>query len=58
MKEEQRLFLVQAKSAYVVYRLLNADKSLHHCHALQLTETSYGRMLISLIHYLFAVAQE
>jgi hypothetical protein len=34
MKEEQRLFLVQAKSAYAVYRLLNADKSLHHCHAL------------------------
>jgi hypothetical protein len=34
MKEEQRLFLVQAKSAYAVYRLLSADKSLHHCHAL------------------------
>ena len=34
MKEEQRLFLVQAKSAYTVYTLLNADKSLHHCHAL------------------------
>ena len=34
MKEEQRLFLVQAKSAYAVYRLLNDDKSLHHCHAL------------------------
>jgi hypothetical protein len=34
MKEEQRLFLVQAKSAYAVYRLLNADKSLHHCHTL------------------------
>jgi hypothetical protein len=34
MKEEQRLFLVQAKSAYAVYKLLNADKSLHHCHAL------------------------
>lgn len=34
MKEEQRLFLVQATSAYKVYRLLNADKSLHHCHAL------------------------
>jgi hypothetical protein len=34
MKEEQRLFLVQAKSAYAVYRLLNADKSLPHCHAL------------------------
>lgn len=34
MKEEQRLFLTQAKSAYAVYRLLNADKSLHHCHAL------------------------
>jgi hypothetical protein len=34
MREEQRLFLVQAKSAYAVYRLLNADKSLHHCHAL------------------------
>ena len=34
MKEEQRLFLVQAKSAFAVYRLLNADKSLHHCHAL------------------------
>jgi hypothetical protein len=34
MNNEQRLFLVQAKSAYAVYRLLNADKSLHHCHAL------------------------
>jgi hypothetical protein len=34
MREEQRLFLVQAKSAYAVYRLLNADKSLPHCHAL------------------------
>ncbi len=34
MKEEQRLFLVQAKSAYAVYKLLSADKSLHHCHAL------------------------
>ncbi len=34
MKEEQRLYLVQAKSAYTVYRLLNADNSLHHCHAL------------------------
>jgi hypothetical protein len=33
MKEEQRLFLVQARSAYAVYRLLNADQSLHHCHA-------------------------
>ncbi len=34
MKEEQRLFLVQAKSAYAVHRLLNANPSLHHCHAL------------------------
>lgn len=34
MKEEQRLFLVQAKSAYAIYQLLNADNSLHHCHAL------------------------
>ncbi len=34
MKDEQRLFLVQARSAYAVYRVLNADKSLHHCHAL------------------------
>ena len=34
MREEQRLFLVQAKSAYEVYRLLKADQSLHHCHAL------------------------
>jgi hypothetical protein len=34
VKEEQRLFLVQAKSAYAVYKLLNADESLHHCHAL------------------------
>ena len=34
MKEEQRLYLVQAKSAFVVYKILNADKSLHHCHAL------------------------
>lgn len=34
MREEQRLFLVQARSAYAVYRLLNADRSLHHSHAL------------------------
>ena len=34
MKEEQRLFLVQAKSAYAVYKLLNSDESLPHCHAL------------------------
>lgn len=34
MKEERRLFLAQAKSAYAVYRLLNADKSIHHCHTL------------------------
>jgi hypothetical protein len=34
MREEQRLFLVQAKSAYAVFRLLSADQSLHHCHAL------------------------
>lgn len=34
MTEEQRLFLVQARSAYAVYRKLNADKALHHCHAL------------------------
>ena len=34
MKEEQRLFLVQAKSAYAVYRVLKDHKSLHHCHAL------------------------
>lgn len=34
MHEEQRLFLVQAKSAYAVFRLLNADKTLPHCHAL------------------------
>ena len=34
MREEQRLFLVQAKSAYAVYQLLKADGSLHHCHAL------------------------
>ena len=34
MKEEQRLFLVHAKSVFSVYRLLNADKSLHRCHAL------------------------
>lgn len=34
MKEEQRLFLIQARSAYSVYRLLKADPSLHHCHAL------------------------
>jgi hypothetical protein len=34
MTEEQRLFLVQARSAYAVYRLLNAQRSLHHCHAL------------------------
>ncbi len=34
MKEEQRLFLAQAKAAYKVYILLKAEKSLHHCHAL------------------------
>jgi hypothetical protein len=34
MTKEQELFLKQAKSAYSVYRLLNEDKSLHHCHAL------------------------
>lgn len=34
MREEQRLFLVQAKSAFEVYQVLNAHKSLHHCHAL------------------------
>lgn len=34
MNVEQRLFLVQAKSAFAVYQVLNADSSLHHCHAL------------------------
>ena len=34
MREEQRLFLEQAKSSYDVYQLLKADGSLHHCHAL------------------------
>jgi hypothetical protein len=34
MKEEQRLFLLQAKSAFAVYRLLNDNESLPHCHAL------------------------
>ncbi len=34
MKEEQRLFLVQAKSAYTVFKVLNENKSIHHCHAL------------------------
>jgi hypothetical protein len=34
MREEQRLFLVQAKSAFKVYKLLSADNLLHHCHAL------------------------
>lgn len=34
MKEEQRLFLVQAKSAYSVYKYLRSEKTLHHCHAL------------------------
>jgi hypothetical protein len=34
MNEEQRLFLVQAKSSYAVYKLLTTDPSLHHCHAL------------------------
>jgi len=38
MKEEQRLFLVQARSAFEVYQLLNSKQSskqsLHHCHAL------------------------
>ena len=34
MKEEQRLFLVQAKSAYAVYELLSTDPSLPHCHSL------------------------
>src|SRR5882724_11225886 len=34
MKEEQRLFLVQAKSAYAIFKLLNDNKTLHPCHAL------------------------
>jgi hypothetical protein len=34
MKEEQRLFLAQARSAYSVYRLLKAQTNLPHCHAL------------------------
>lgn len=34
MNEEQRLFLVQARSAYTAYELLDAEPSLHHRHAL------------------------
>ena len=34
MNEQQRLFLVQAKSAFLVYKLLNAEKALHHSHSL------------------------
>lgn len=34
MKEEQRLFLVQSRSAYAIYWLLRADTSVHHCHPL------------------------
>ena len=34
MTEVQRLFLVQARSAYTVYKLLVSDATLHHCHAL------------------------
>lgn len=34
MRREQRLFLVQAKSAYAVFTVLTADQTLHHCHAL------------------------
>lgn len=34
MREEQRLFLAQAKSAFAVYRFLNAEQAIHHCHSL------------------------
>lgn len=34
MNEPQRLFLIQARSAYAVFRVISADESLHHCHAL------------------------
>lgn len=34
MREEQRLFLVQARSAFDVYELLRANESVHPCHAL------------------------
>ena len=34
MNEVQRLFLVQARSAFDVYKLLNGEPKLHHCHAL------------------------
>ena len=34
MKEQQRLFLAQATSAYAVYKLLIDNTSIHHCHAL------------------------
>jgi hypothetical protein len=34
MNEEQRLFLVQARSAFSVYNSLTSNKSIHHCHAI------------------------
>jgi hypothetical protein len=34
MTEQQRLFLVQARSAHAVFRLLKTCPSVHHCHAL------------------------
>lgn len=34
MKEVQRLFLIQARSAFDVYKLLKVDEAVHHCHAL------------------------
>jgi hypothetical protein len=34
MKEEQRLFFVQARSAFQVYKILKSNETLHHCHAL------------------------
>lgn len=40
MNEQQRLFLVQAKSAFAVYKLLSVENTLHHCHALHYLQMS------------------
>jgi len=34
MTEQQRLFLVQARSVYAVFELLSETEDIHHCHAL------------------------
>ncbi len=40
MIEYQRLFLVQARSAFAVYGLLAKENGLHHCHALHYLQMS------------------